>query len=407
MFSHDLLSTGGSSSAVCMEATSTAEDQGQKLKSDSSSTMELKKEPKEKDYSCGICFEDIKKSEKRFGLLAGCDHVFCNECLMNWRTARSPAITAPSATATANRRCCPICRKHSDYVIPSLTFPESIGHKQQIEFAYKQKLAGLPCKRFNGTLGSCPFGKDCFYAHHNAQGVDIKSQDKSKRELDEEREQERRRERARNMFRRRGPFGLFPFGDDYDYDSDLDFEYDLFHAMMMLRVSMTGSGSDREVLIPNSAFSDSDSDSDSMDDMPPLLDGTHSDSSSSNGPPALIRGAFYSDSSDEDSLMEEDGHSDSDTSGELPELINRLDSSDSSDEEMEDDGSDWSSTSSGPPGLMRRMDHDSSSSDEDSYHSYSDHDSDGPPLMIRREESDSSHGTDSDTDDDEMPPLIS
>lgn len=111
MFSHDLLSTG-SSSAVCMEA-STAEDQGQKLKSDSSSTMELKKESKEKEYSCGICFEDIKKSEKRFGLLAGCDHVFCNECLMNWRTARSPAITAPSATATANRRCCPICRKHS------------------------------------------------------------------------------------------------------------------------------------------------------------------------------------------------------------------------------------------------------------------------------------------------------
>lgn len=63
--------------------------------------------------------------------------------------------------------------------------------------SYKAKLSKLPCKRFDGTLGSCPFGRDCFHAHMR-NGKDVKSQEKSKDELDRDREDRRRR--AHDMY---------------------------------------------------------------------------------------------------------------------------------------------------------------------------------------------------------------
>jgi len=57
---------------------------------------------------------------------------------------------------------------------------------------YKAHCALIPCKHFElGKLGSCPFGKDCFYAHTNRKGKDIKSKDKSMQQLYEERNRQR------------------------------------------------------------------------------------------------------------------------------------------------------------------------------------------------------------------------
>jgi hypothetical protein len=42
-------------------------------------------------------------------------------------------------------------------------------------------------------LGSCPFGSDCFYAHIDITGRDVKAQDKSMKTIATERERQRQR----------------------------------------------------------------------------------------------------------------------------------------------------------------------------------------------------------------------
>jgi hypothetical protein len=57
--------------------------------------------------------------------------------------------------------------------VPSLKFCTG-EEKLAVVDAYKRHLAIRECKYFDGTFGSCAFGADCFYAHRNGQGVDIK-----------------------------------------------------------------------------------------------------------------------------------------------------------------------------------------------------------------------------------------
>ena len=49
--------------------------------------------------TCGICLESVPSSGRKFGLLSNCDHVFCFDCLMNWRKEGS--------TEAEDRRVCP------------------------------------------------------------------------------------------------------------------------------------------------------------------------------------------------------------------------------------------------------------------------------------------------------------
>lgn len=136
------------------------------------------------DAICGICLENVQDAKRNFGLLSCCSHPFCFSCLMEWRTEGSSEV--------ASRRVCPTCRKSSDYVVPSQFMPTNDNEKEQILLNYKAHCATLPCKRFEvGELGSCPFGSDCFYAHLNHKGVDIKTQDQTMQELYEERQRGR------------------------------------------------------------------------------------------------------------------------------------------------------------------------------------------------------------------------
>mmetsp|Transcript_1471 Transcript_1471/g.2169 ORF Transcript_1471/g.2169 Transcript_1471/m.2169 type:complete len:272 (-) Transcript_1471:65-880(-) len=142
--------------------------------------------------TCGICLEVVSRPGRcnsRFGLLSFCDHIFCFECLMEWRKEGSKEVVG--------RRSCPTCRKHSHYVVPSSVF--AMGkEKEELVTNYKAKLAIIPCKKFNGRLGSCPFGKDCFYMHMDEDGEDIKLQDKSMKELYDEQSSRRRRRQSYN-----------------------------------------------------------------------------------------------------------------------------------------------------------------------------------------------------------------
>ncbi len=157
---------------------------------------------KDETVICGICLEEFtnhdtnkNKRNRRFGLLSCCNHAFCFDCLMEWRKEGSQDAS--------DRRSCPTCRKHSDYVVPSPTFPSSTEQKESFVQEYKDKLAVIPCRRFQETyrLGSCPFGSDCFYAHLDASGNDVKALDQSMEELFREREriqESRRRRRQRD-----------------------------------------------------------------------------------------------------------------------------------------------------------------------------------------------------------------
>ncbi|KAL7541804.1 hypothetical protein ACHAXR_011235 [Thalassiosira sp. AJA248-18] len=154
---------------------------------------ELKHEElKNDDAICGICLENVQSLKQNFGVLSCCNHTFCFSCLMEWRTEGSSEVTS--------RRVCPTCRKASDYVVPSLIMPRNDDEKEDILQNYKDKLSTIPCKNFDvGKLGSCSFGSDCFYAHLDRKGREIKSHDKTMQQLYEERQQRHRNDREADM----------------------------------------------------------------------------------------------------------------------------------------------------------------------------------------------------------------
>ena len=72
----------------------------------------------------------------------------------------------------------PPCR----FIIPEVEREEITYEKEKIIRQYKNERSLIPCKHFNGQLGSCPFGRDCFYLHLNYDGEDVeKSNDKFER----------------------------------------------------------------------------------------------------------------------------------------------------------------------------------------------------------------------------------
>lgn len=157
------------------------------------------------DTTCGICLENVDNTPKKlFGLLSCCNHIFCFSCLMEWRSSKSSAAASASyyvdvGISSSSRRVCPTCREPSNFVIPSNIFPKTSHQKINIIQNYKEKCSRKPCRKFViGKLGSCPFGRDCFYAHTNEHGGDMKGDDKSMEELFEERERHRRRRRNNN-----------------------------------------------------------------------------------------------------------------------------------------------------------------------------------------------------------------
>jgi hypothetical protein len=68
---------------------------------------------------------------------------------------------------------CPLCRVDSEYMFPSKE--HYIGAEKDAYIAkFKEERSDRKCKFFDGNLGSCPFGKECFYAHLGEDGIDLK-----------------------------------------------------------------------------------------------------------------------------------------------------------------------------------------------------------------------------------------
>ncbi|KAG5639581.1 hypothetical protein H0H81_010783 [Sphagnurus paluster] len=116
---------------------------------------------------CSICFE----KPSTYGLLGGCNHIFCISCIRQWRDPRGkgPDIT--------NSKKCPMCRAQCRYIIPSSRFWKDGPEKARIVQKYKDSMSKVPCKHFEGSRAKhpkkpiCPFGNECFYQHLNADGT--------------------------------------------------------------------------------------------------------------------------------------------------------------------------------------------------------------------------------------------
>ncbi|KAJ0094281.1 hypothetical protein Patl1_17226 [Pistacia atlantica] len=115
------------------------------------------------EIECSVCLDRVLSkstpAERKFGLLSECDHPFCISCIRNWRSS-SPTSGMDVNTAL---RACPICRKLSYFVIPSVIWYYTPEEKREIVDSYKAKLRSIDCKHFNFGNGNCPFGTSCFY----------------------------------------------------------------------------------------------------------------------------------------------------------------------------------------------------------------------------------------------------
>ena len=119
------------------------------------------------DKSCGICMDTVMEkeppSERRFGVLEKCTHIFCLSCIRKWRSTKQ----------FDNRtiRSCPECRVSSDFVVPSEFWVEEKDEKEKLINDYKKAMSNKPCKYFKQGRGECPFAGACFYLHAYPDGT--------------------------------------------------------------------------------------------------------------------------------------------------------------------------------------------------------------------------------------------
>ena len=111
---------------------------------------------------CGICLEIVLAKGNQFGVLSGCNHVFCLNCIREWRSVEELDKTV--------KRSCPLCRCESHLVVPSSYLPADDDEKVQLVEGYKARLGKIPCKHFKEGSGECPFGTSCFYEHRFRDG---------------------------------------------------------------------------------------------------------------------------------------------------------------------------------------------------------------------------------------------
>ncbi|XP_018011718.1 probable E3 ubiquitin-protein ligase makorin-1 [Hyalella azteca] len=121
------------------------------------------------DKQCGICMDTVMErslpSQRRFGILPNCSHIFCLDCIRKWRQSKQ----------FENKiiRSCPECRIQSDYIVPSRYWVDESDkeEKKKLVDSYRDALGKKECKYFNKGEGTCPFGNKCFYRHALADGT--------------------------------------------------------------------------------------------------------------------------------------------------------------------------------------------------------------------------------------------
>jgi E3 ubiquitin-protein ligase makorin len=79
-----------------------------------------RQEEKKEEVIVEICSICLESNISTYGLLIGCDHIFCIACISSWRNeANSTSMTRSELEA---KRGCPTCRQHSNFVISSAKY---------------------------------------------------------------------------------------------------------------------------------------------------------------------------------------------------------------------------------------------------------------------------------------------
>ncbi|XP_077546869.1 E3 ubiquitin-protein ligase makorin-1-like isoform X2 [Haemaphysalis longicornis] len=116
--------------------------------------------------SCGICMDIVMDkeppSDRRFGILEKCSHVFCLKCIRKWRNTKQ--------LDSKIVRSCPECRVPSDFVTPSKFWVDMGTEKDKLIADYKTAMSAKPCRYFQEGRGKCPFAGACFYKHMYPDG---------------------------------------------------------------------------------------------------------------------------------------------------------------------------------------------------------------------------------------------
>lgn len=97
-----------------------------------------------KEIECSVCLEKVLSksfvTERKFGLMSGCDHPFCISCIRGWRSGSHPTGMDLDTVV----RACPVCRMPSHFIIPSVTWYFSPEEKNEIVTTYKNRLRSAP-----------------------------------------------------------------------------------------------------------------------------------------------------------------------------------------------------------------------------------------------------------------------
>ncbi|KAI9008189.1 hypothetical protein BC832DRAFT_411460 [Gaertneriomyces semiglobifer] len=121
----------------------------------------------EEETICAICYE----KPEEFGLLIGCDHMFCLNCIQTWRRTTTRPEAHEEESYRAARRECPMCRSPSDRIVPSVIHATG-AQKEQLIQNHTERRAKIQCKYYKGSHRSgrrCPFGDDCMFAHDGSR----------------------------------------------------------------------------------------------------------------------------------------------------------------------------------------------------------------------------------------------
>lgn len=102
-------------------------------------------EPSSSKLECNICFES---NIQVFALLQNCEHVFCMDCIKNWRNQEMTDLSLDAVFG------CPCCRKESLYIVPSPRHLTS-ETKEKFIMGYISSKKTVPCSRF--IAGYCKF----------------------------------------------------------------------------------------------------------------------------------------------------------------------------------------------------------------------------------------------------------
>lgn len=113
--------------------------------------------------ACEVCSEEPVSRNRKFGILENCSHVFCLECIREWRRQREQQDRI-------NLRRCPVCRVESFIILPSDVLIRGERKLQELEI-YKSSLAKIPCKY--RSLTACPFGSSCLYHHEVSDALPV------------------------------------------------------------------------------------------------------------------------------------------------------------------------------------------------------------------------------------------